>query len=74
MTEQEKTWLANLKAGDPVIISCVYTADREKRVNRSTPSMVVVESSGMELRYLRRNGRRIGKSAGWLTMPEVTKC
>lgn len=75
MTDQEKTWLANLKAGDDVIIaSVIHPKGLPDKVHRITPSQIIIKDGCYSLRYLKRNGRRIGPCSGWIVMPEVKPC
>lgn len=74
MTDEMRTWLDNLKKGEEVILCSCYMAGQPMNVHRTTPTQIIILEGGHELRYLKRNGRRIGPSSGWLIMPsEVTK-
>lgn len=66
----------NLKKGDPVICASVHQKVVMMHVTRTTPAQIIIkfENTNAEYRYLKRNGRRIGPSSGWLVMPEVDKC
>lgn len=70
MTEQE--WRDNLKIGDPVLLATVYRHINGS-VMRTTPTQIIIVIGGVERRYLKRNGHRIGEIHGWISRPEVPK-
>lgn len=74
MTDEMRTWIDNLRAGDDVIIaSVIHSKGLPDKVHRITPSQIIVKDGCYSLRYLKRNGRQLGPSSGWLIMPiEVT--
>jgi len=69
MTEEMTSWLSNLKAGDDILIAGCHFKSNPRRVERTTPSQIIVGMGEFEQRYLKRNGRRIGPSSGWIEMP-----
>lgn len=72
MTDQE--WRDNLKIGDDVIIASVFNANGAyRKVGRTTPTQIVVNWLGKEIKYWRKTGRIVGGKSGWLVQPEVTK-
>lgn len=71
MTEQEKTWLANLKVGDTAIIASVHNKGFTRKVERTTPEQIIFKSErcGKEFKFWRKNGRIVGEKSGWLVQP-----
>lgn len=71
MTDAERTWLDNLRAGDKAIIASVYQTGKEVNVLRTTKSQIVVKAIDHHFatKYWRNTGKIVGSKSGWLVQP-----
>lgn len=66
--EQERKrleWLNSLTEGAEVVVSSGYgyRTERLERVVRTTPTQIIVSAGTAEVRYSRKNGRRVGSES-----------